>query len=179
MAKAGRKRQQKNAPAHSNKKPKRVPEDDNATEPDREIEDNQDHELEVEALLDDFEQQVKSSALEEAIREMKEGSASDSDSTDNEEEDENEAMSEDERPADDGNMDVDDEERIPDTKSEDKPSTFRDRYMGKVTQAFSTDLDKIRQEPNFDASQLTLLIDSLEAGIDIFSDLEKEIVMRQ
>ncbi|KAI7883439.1 hypothetical protein K492DRAFT_126385 [Lichtheimia hyalospora FSU 10163] len=109
---------------------------------------------------------------------MKEGSASDSDSTDNEEDD-NDAMSEDVKQAEDGNMDVDNEQRIPDTKSEDKPSTFRDRYMGKVTQAFSTDLDKIRQEPNFSASQLTLLIDSLEAGIDIFSDLEKEIVMRQ
>lgn len=112
---------------------------------------------EVEALLDDFEQQVKSSALEEAIREMKEGSASDSDSTDNEEEDENEAMSEDERPADDGNMDVDDEERIPDTKSEDKPSTFRDRYMGKVTQAFSTDLDKIRQVSIIMINRISLL----------------------
>lgn len=100
----------------------------------------------MEALLDDFEQQVKSSALEEAIREMKEGSASDSDSTDNEEDEENEAMSEDDRPADDGTMDVDNEERIPDTnQADDKPSTFRDRYMGKVTQAFSTDLDKIRQ----------------------------------
>lgn len=98
----------------------------------------------MEALLDDFEQQVKSSALEEAIREMKEGSASDSDSTDNEEED-NDAMSQDDKQPEDGNMDVDQEQRIPDTKSDDKPSTFRDRYMGKVTQAFSTDLDKIRQ----------------------------------
>ncbi|KAG0171928.1 hypothetical protein DFQ28_000793 [Apophysomyces sp. BC1034] len=54
---------------------------------------------------------------------------------------------------------------------------FRDHYMTQITQAFGTDLDKIRQEPNFNAVRLNVLIDSLEAGIDIFSDLEQEIIL--
>ena len=37
MAKAGKKRQQKTAPAHNNKKPKRVPEDDDGTQFDHEV----------------------------------------------------------------------------------------------------------------------------------------------
>ncbi|KAF7725140.1 hypothetical protein EC973_000392 [Apophysomyces ossiformis] len=54
---------------------------------------------------------------------------------------------------------------------------FRNHYMSQITQAFGTDLDKIRQEPNFNAVRLNVLIDSLEAGIDIFSDLEQEIIL--
>ncbi|KAL1927838.1 hypothetical protein VTP01DRAFT_3243 [Rhizomucor pusillus] len=53
---------------------------------------------------------------------------------------------------------------------------FRDLYMAQLTRAFGTDLDKIRQEPNFNESRLGLLIDSLEAGIDIFSNFEQDIL---
>jgi hypothetical protein len=38
-------------------------------------------------------------------------------------------------------------------------------------------LDQIRQEPGLDGPRLNVLIDSLEAGIDIFSSIEKEIVL--
>ncbi|CEG71677.1 hypothetical protein RMATCC62417_07373 [Rhizopus microsporus] len=65
------------------------------------------------------------------------------------------------------------------TPQKDKTSSerFRDLFMTKVTQAFSTDLDQIRQEPGLDGPRLNVLIDSLEAGIDIFSSIEKEIVL--
>ncbi|KAI8080265.1 uncharacterized protein B0P05DRAFT_596582 [Gilbertella persicaria] len=54
---------------------------------------------------------------------------------------------------------------------------FRDLYMSKVTQAFGSDLDQIRQEPTLNGPRLNILIDSLEAGIDIFSSLEQEIIL--
>ena len=41
-------------------------------------------------------------------------------------------------------------------------------YMEKVAGNFEEDLDKIRQGDGFDASQISVLIDSLEAGVDIF-----------
>jgi len=54
---------------------------------------------------------------------------------------------------------------------------FRDFYMSQLTQAFPNDLDKIRQEENFDHHKLEILIDSLEAGVDIFSDMEKSFAI--
>ncbi|KAG2184957.1 hypothetical protein INT43_000870, partial [Umbelopsis isabellina] len=77
---------------------------------------------------------------------------------------------------------------------------FRDFYMAKLTQAFPNDLDQIRQvgflqhvldlhfsaglmcfmslqEENFDHNKLEILIDSLEAGVDIFSDMEKNFAI--
>lgn len=45
-----------------------------------------------------------------------------------------------------------------------------------MTQAFGSDLDKIRKE-GLDENRLSILIDSLEAGIDIFTDMEKELVV--
>ncbi|GAB5586754.1 hypothetical protein Unana1_01654 [Umbelopsis nana] len=54
---------------------------------------------------------------------------------------------------------------------------FRDFYMTQLTQAFPNDLDKIRQEENFDHNKLEILIDSLEAGVDIFSDMEKSFAI--
>ncbi|KAH8548855.1 hypothetical protein BGW37DRAFT_523044 [Umbelopsis sp. PMI_123] len=54
---------------------------------------------------------------------------------------------------------------------------FRDFYITQLTQAFPNDLDKIRQEENFDDRKLEILIDSLEAGVDIFSDMEKSFAI--
>ncbi|KAG1150546.1 hypothetical protein G6F37_001664 [Rhizopus arrhizus] len=54
---------------------------------------------------------------------------------------------------------------------------FRDSFMTKITQAFGTDLDQIRQESTLNGPRLNVLIDSLEAGIDIFSSLEQEIIL--
>ncbi|RUS16136.1 hypothetical protein BC937DRAFT_91584 [Endogone sp. FLAS-F59071] len=54
---------------------------------------------------------------------------------------------------------------------------FHDLYMAQMTQAFGSDLDKIRQEEGFDENRLSILIDSLEAGIDIFTDMEKELMV--
>jgi hypothetical protein len=56
---------------------------------------------------------------------------------------------------------------------------FREYYMSALTQAFGSDLDKIRQEENFDANRLDILVDSLETGIDIFTDLEKQIALEE
>ncbi|KAI9027470.1 ribosome-assembly protein 3-domain-containing protein [Phycomyces nitens] len=79
--------------------------------------------------------------------------------------------------------DADADEESVETKSlEDHKSTkqqFRDHYMTKMTQAFGTDLDAIRQEPSFDTMRLNILISSLEAGVDIFSDLEQDIILAE
>jgi len=54
-----------------------------------------------------------------------------------------------------------------------KRATFRKIWMSKVVEAFEGDLDHIRQnEPTLSATRLGTLIDSLAAGIDIFSDHE-------
>ncbi|CAO3677583.1 unnamed protein product [Umbelopsis vinacea] len=53
----------------------------------------------------------------------------------------------------------------------------RDFYMAQLTQAFPNDLDKLREEENFDHHKLEILIDSLEAGVDIFSDIEKSFAV--
>ncbi|KAI9320923.1 ribosome-assembly protein 3-domain-containing protein [Dichotomocladium elegans] len=90
-------------------------------------------------------------------------------------EDDNISDSEEEEEEDEGEERI--EEATPGKPS--ASSSFRDHYMAEVTQAFGSDLDKIRQEPGFNSSQLTLLINSLEAGIDIFSNIEQEIIMQQ
>lgn len=89
------------------------------------------------------------------------------------------------------------EEEVPvSSKQQSTSKKFRDLYMTKVTQAFGSDLDQIRQvkkiwicsmnflfktvflqEPNLNGPRLNILIDSLEAGIDIFSNLEQEIII--
>lgn len=68
------------------------------------------------------------------------------------------------------------ETNIPQTEKS-TSERFRDSFMTKITQAFGTDLDQIRQEPTLNGPRLNVLIDSLEAGIDIFSSLEQEIIL--
>ncbi|CAO3598892.1 unnamed protein product [Absidia cylindrospora] len=65
----------------------------------------------------------------------------------------------------------------PATTKHDLSGKFRDHYMGQMTLAFGSDLDTIRQEPGFTGARLNVLIDSLESGITIFSDLEKNIIL--
>ncbi|KAI8138303.1 ribosome-assembly protein 3-domain-containing protein [Fennellomyces sp. T-0311] len=109
---------------------------------------------------------MDTAGLDDIVRELEDGSDS-SDAAD--------AMSEAQvSPSEDEEEEEESEERI--EKPASKPK-FRDHYMGQITRAFGSDLDKIRQEPTFSASQLPILIDSLEAGIDIFSNLEQEIIL--
>ncbi|KAI9246785.1 hypothetical protein BY458DRAFT_527713 [Sporodiniella umbellata] len=62
-------------------------------------------------------------------------------------------------------------------KEKNTSQRFRDSFMTKITQAFGNDLDQIRQEPTLNGPRLDVLIDSLEAGIDIFSTLEQDIIL--
>jgi len=48
-------------------------------------------------------------------------------------------------------------------------SSFRDYYMSKLTELFHEELDQLRQEPNFDGRKLSLLVDALQTGADVFS----------
>ncbi|KAI8391196.1 uncharacterized protein BYT42DRAFT_490295 [Radiomyces spectabilis] len=64
-----------------------------------------------------------------------------------------------------------------DTEDASEAKQFRDHYMSQMTQAFATDLDQLRQEPELNTVRLNMLIESLEAGIDIFSDLERKIIV--
>ncbi|CAH1758764.1 11229_t:CDS:2 [Entrophospora sp. SA101] len=54
---------------------------------------------------------------------------------------------------------------------------LRDYYMSQLTNGFGEDLDKIRKEQNLDSNRLEVLIDSLESGIKIFSDIERELIL--
>ncbi|KAI9300466.1 hypothetical protein BJ944DRAFT_273005 [Cunninghamella echinulata] len=61
----------------------------------------------------------------------------------------------------------------------DLSAKFRDYYMEKITVAFGSDLDQIRQDPALNTSRLNVLIDSLETGMGVFSDLEKDIMLTE
>jgi len=56
-------------------------------------------------------------------------------------------------------------------------NTFRNFYMNAFTNVFGDELNQLRQEENFNGRKVTLLIDCIEQGIDIFSDLEKSFVV--
>jgi len=45
--------------------------------------------------------------------------------------------------------------------------------MGAVAGGFKNDLEEIRKEPNFTASRLSILIDSLASGADVFAPSHK------
>ncbi|KAI9488690.1 ribosome-assembly protein 3-domain-containing protein [Zychaea mexicana] len=130
----------------------------------------------AEGLFDNLDEEMDPSGLDDIVRELEQGSddeeeeeEEDGDDNDNDEDDV-QAMSEDEQSP----SEEEEDERI--KKPASKPK-FSDHYMGQMTRAFGSDLDKIRQEPTFNASQLPILIDSLQAGVDIFSNLEQEIIL--
>ncbi|CAG8593030.1 13154_t:CDS:2 [Acaulospora colombiana] len=54
---------------------------------------------------------------------------------------------------------------------------FRDYYMSQMTKAFGDDLDVIRKESNLDENKIEILKDTLESGIVIFSEVEKELTL--
>ncbi|KAI9291662.1 hypothetical protein K502DRAFT_121551 [Neoconidiobolus thromboides FSU 785] len=54
---------------------------------------------------------------------------------------------------------------------------FHSYYMDQVTSSFGDDLDKLREEEDFTNSKLQILIDSLQQGICIFSDSDKELIL--
>ncbi|KAF1804629.1 hypothetical protein V8B55DRAFT_1562998 [Mucor lusitanicus] len=124
--------------------------------------------------------------VENIVNTLNEDSESEEDD-DEEDADDDEEIEDAEQVSDDENEEQEDEnEMAEDDKEEDVPVSkeqqstakkFRDLYMTKVTQAFGSDLDQIRQEPNLSGPRLNILIDSLEAGIDIFSNLEQEIIL--
>ncbi|CAH3044636.1 unnamed protein product [Porites lobata] len=62
------------------------------------------------------------------------------------------------------------------SQEKDVTSTFHDYYMEVVTSSFGDDLDHIRQEGNLDARKVEMLINCLETGKDIWSDLEKRLL---
>ncbi|KDQ07530.1 hypothetical protein BOTBODRAFT_149146 [Botryobasidium botryosum FD-172 SS1] len=50
-----------------------------------------------------------------------------------------------------------------------KREKFKKFWMGAVAGGFKSDLEEIRKEPNFTASRLSILIDSLASGADVFA----------
>jgi len=59
---------------------------------------------------------------------------------------------------------------------EDNTSTFLDYYMDMVTSSFGDDLDRLRQEGGLNSRKVEMLINCLETGKDIWSDLEKNLL---
>ncbi|CAG8635452.1 46470_t:CDS:2 [Gigaspora margarita] len=72
---------------------------------------------------------------------------------------------------------IKDPEPIPLLSRPNAANQFRDHYMSQITKAFGEDLDRIRKDQNLDSNRLEILIDSLESGIGIFSDVEKELAL--
>lgn len=56
------------------------------------------------------------------------------------------------------------------------PESFRELYMGSLTQFFGDELQGLRHA-YFDGGDLEMLIRSLESGVDVFSAAEKELLM--
>jgi hypothetical protein len=46
---------------------------------------------------------------------------------------------------------------------------FRKFWMTSIADGFKDDLEEIRKEPNLGSSRLSMLIDSLASGADVFS----------
>lgn len=61
-------------------------------------------------------------------------------------------------------------------ESKDKTKSFRDYYMEMATSSFGEDLDRLRQEGSLDSQKVEMLINCLETGKDIWSDLEKKLL---
>ncbi|KAL9544056.1 hypothetical protein MBANPS3_007818 [Mucor bainieri] len=142
-------------------------------------------EKQEEGLFDNLDEEMDPNEVEDIVNNLNEDSESEEDA---DEEDENDEEIEDAQQAsnDENGEQEEEDEMSEDDKEEDMPVSneqhstakkFRDLYMTKVTQAFGSDLDQIRQEPNLNGPRLNILIDSLEAGIDIFSNLEQEIIL--
>lgn len=62
------------------------------------------------------------------------------------------------------------------SESKDKTKSFRDYYMEMATSSFGDDLDRLRQEGSLDSRKVEMLINCLETGKDIWSDLEKKLL---
>lgn len=58
------------------------------------------------------------------------------------------------------------------------PQSFRELYMGNMTQWFGDELQALRHA-NFDATDLQMLIQALESGTEVFSATEKELLMKR
>ncbi|KAI9249725.1 ribosome-assembly protein 3-domain-containing protein [Phascolomyces articulosus] len=177
-AKAGQKRQQSNVAKKQNKKQKHtaIPKSSPDLIPEDDLISNDIQDIAGNDLFDNLDEEMDPNGLDDIVKELEAGS-DDSEIEDEEKEEDNiDAMSEDEE----GNSSEQEEKEEEDEERIKKPASkpkFRDHYMGQITRAFGSDLDKIRQEPTFNASQLPILIDSLESGIDIFSNLEQEIIL--
>ena len=58
------------------------------------------------------------------------------------------------------------------------PRSFRELYMGNLTQFFGDELQALRHA-YFDSNDLEMLIRSLGSGIDVFSAAEKELLLKR
>jgi hypothetical protein len=63
--------------------------------------------------------------------------------------------------------------------SEELAKVFRDFYVVELTDSYANELNELRKEEGFDARKVTLLIDCMEQGIDVFSDFEKQLMMKK
>jgi len=61
-----------------------------------------------------------------------------------------------------------------DKKPDSNNKEFRDRFMEAITFTFSEELEKLRNDENFDAKTISLLIDALESGKDTFTTEEEK-----
>lgn len=150
-------------------------------DPVEEIEQDQDGDNESEGLFDNLDEEMDPSAMDDIINQLEGGSQSEEEE-ENDDEDESEGdieeVEEEEEEDKMEEVEEEEEEEVPNTlEQQSTAKRFRDSYMTKMTQAFGSDLDIIRQEPNLSGPRLNILINSLEAGIDIFSTLEQEIIL--
>ncbi|KAI8890191.1 hypothetical protein K501DRAFT_281884 [Backusella circina FSU 941] len=153
------------------------------------VEQDADKSDQEEGLFDNLDQEMDPSEMENIMQQLNEESQSqseeeeeemntDSDSEEKDQEENSPSESEEEEEEEEEEEDKGDKEDVSMAEkispTDDTAKKFRDYYMTKVTQAFGSDLDQLRQEPTL---RVPILIDSLEAGIDIYSNLEQEIIL--
>ncbi|DAZ93132.1 TPA: hypothetical protein N0F65_009708 [Lagenidium giganteum] len=54
---------------------------------------------------------------------------------------------------------------------------FRDLYMDEFTSAFGDEIDQFRREDKFESKDVTYLISCIHAGADVFTPLQKKLVV--
>jgi hypothetical protein len=53
----------------------------------------------------------------------------------------------------------------------------REIYMRQLTECFADDLDELKTKEHLEASQLPQLINALEVGFELYSEIEKDLTL--
>jgi hypothetical protein len=64
-------------------------------------------------------------------------------------------------------------------KQEEKSTSFRDFYVSMLTDSFQEELNQLREEEVSNERKLSILVKSLEMGLNLFAEDEKLLLVEQ